>query len=401
LKQAGDIVRRSAGQARQAGLYPNPAIGYQGEEIRGGSFGGGEQGAFVQQTIVLGGKLGLRRRVFEEQRRQDELGVSEQRYRLTGDVEQIFYSTLAAQEIVNLRRNLLRLALDTVETAHQLGNVGQADAPDILQAEVESEQAKVEYVTAQRTFIQEFRSLAAVVGKPELPVAPLEGNLEEHPAIDTDTIIETIVRDSPSVKRAQQGITQAEAQLRSSRRESVPDLQLRGGLLQDRELLSSEIPNSKRVGALGFLTAGVTIPIFNRNQGNVEAAKAELERSRNEVTRVALSIRQAAQPFVQMYLAAQLDAERYKNQMIPRATRAYQLYLAKYRQMAAAYPQVIVSQRTLFQIEVNYIQTLESLWTNASALRNFTLSGALSVPAPAGSPSTTINLPNGGGGSVE
>jgi len=81
--------------------------------------------------------------------------------------------------------------------------------------------------------------------------------------------------------------------------------------------------------------------------------------------------------------------------------RAYQLYLAKYRQMAAAYPQVIVSQRTLFQIEVNYIQTLESLWTNASALRNFTLSGALSVPTSAGSSSTTINLPNGGGGSVE
>ena len=56
LKQAAAIQRRSAGQARQAGLYPNPSFGYQGEQIRGGEYRGGEQGAFVQQTIPLGGK---------------------------------------------------------------------------------------------------------------------------------------------------------------------------------------------------------------------------------------------------------------------------------------------------------------------------------------------------------
>src|SRR3954454_17035048 len=81
LRQADALVRQSAGQARQAGLYPNPAVGYQGEEIRGGSFRSGKEGAFVQQTFVLGGKLGLRRNVFEQQRRADEIGVSEQRYR--------------------------------------------------------------------------------------------------------------------------------------------------------------------------------------------------------------------------------------------------------------------------------------------------------------------------------
>ena len=71
LKQANALVRRSQEQARQAGLYPNPSVGYQGEEIRGGSFGGGEQGGFVQQTIVLGGKLGLRRNIYAEQKRSE------------------------------------------------------------------------------------------------------------------------------------------------------------------------------------------------------------------------------------------------------------------------------------------------------------------------------------------
>lgn len=401
LKQATELVRRSAGQARQAGLYPNPSLGYEGTEIRGGSFGGGEQGAFVQQTVLLGGKLGLRRRVFEEQRREDELGVAEQRYRLLSHVGQKFYSALAAQEIVKLRRSLLRIALDAVETAHQLANVGQADAPDVLQAEVEAEQAKVEYVTAQRNYIQAFNTLAAVVGRPELPTSPVEGSLDNWPRLNPEQIIETIVRDSPSVKRAQQARAQAEAKLRSARREAVPDLQLRAGIQQSYELLNDAAIKPTPVGAIGFASAGVTIPIFNRNQGNVEAARAELERARQEVTRVQLSLRQSAQPSLQIYLAEEVEADRYKTEMIPRATRAYQLYLTKYSQMASAYPQVIISQRTLFQLEVNYIQTLETLWRNATALQNFTLSGGLDSPMPSGSSSSTVNLPNGGCGSVE
>lgn len=400
LKQANELVQRSAGQARQSGLYPNPSIGYEGSEIRGGSFGGGEQGAFIQQTVVLGSKLGLRRRVLEEQRREDALGTSEQRYRLLGDVDQEFYSALGAQEIINLRRKLLTIAGDAVETAHQLANVGQADAPDLLQAEVEADQAKIEYVTAQRNYIQAFNSLAAVVGKPEMLVSPLEGSLDDWPKLDSQ-IIETILRDSPSVKRAHQGVTQAEAKLQSARREAVPDLQLRAGIQQSNELLNDTVINSRPVGLIGFATVGVSIPIFNRNQGNVQAANAEIERQREEVTRVQLSIRKTTQPLVQGYLIAQDEAQRYKSEMIPRATRAYQLYLNKYRQMASAYPQVIISQRTLFQVQVNYITALEKLWMNATALQNFALSGGLDAPIPSGSSSTTVNLPNSGDGSAE
>jgi outer membrane protein, heavy metal efflux system len=45
VRQANALVRRSQEQARQAGLYPNPSIGYQGEQIRGGSYGGENRAA--------------------------------------------------------------------------------------------------------------------------------------------------------------------------------------------------------------------------------------------------------------------------------------------------------------------------------------------------------------------
>jgi cobalt-zinc-cadmium efflux system outer membrane protein len=151
----------------------------------------------------------------------------------------------------------------------------------------------------------------------------------------------------------------------------------------------------------GFVTAAVNLPIFNRNQGNTAAAKAELAKAQEEVTRVQLLLRRTAQPLLQAYLTEQVEAERYKSEMIPRAARAYQLYLNKYRQMASAYPQVIISQRTLFQLRVSYIEALENLWKSAIALQNFTLSGGLEAPAPSGNSSTTINLPNSSDGEVD
>lgn len=133
----------------------------------------------------------------------------------------------------------------------------------------------------------------------------------------------------------------------------------------------------RRTGVQAFASAGVDLPIFNRNQGNVAAAKAELERAEAEVSRVQLSLRQSAQPLLQEYLSNQARATRYKNEMIPRATRAYQLYLTKYQQMGAAYPQVLVSQRTLFQLQVGYLRALESVWLNAAALQNYAFSPGL------------------------
>ncbi len=394
LKQANALVRRSQEQAHQAGLYPNPSLGYQGEEIRGGSFGGGEQGGFVQQTIVLGGKLGLRRNIYAQQTRSDQVGVEEQTYRVHGDVEQAFYDALTAQATVQLRQRLLGVAIDAAETVHQLANVGQADAPDILQTEVETEQAKVDYVAAQRQYLQSFRILAALAGKGGLPVSPLQGELEKTPELNAERIVDSVVADSPTVKRAQQEAAVAQARLKSAKREPVPDLQLRAGEDHSFEKLEN---SHKAVGPQSFATAGIEIPLWNRNQGNVEAAKAEIERANQDVLREQLSLRQQAAPLAQSYETAKFEVERYKTQLIPRAARAYELYLKKYQNMAQAYPQVLVSQRTLFQLQISYLMALHDVWRSAIALQNYTLTGGLDSPVSSGSSTTTINLPNTGG----
>lgn len=394
LAQSRSYVRRSEQQGHQAGLYPNPTVGYTGDEIRGGSYGGGEQGAFVQQNIVLGGKLGLRRNIYRQQARENQIGVDEQTYRVRDAVQQAFYRALVSQAMVVLRQRLLGVTLDATETAHQLSNVGQADAPDVLQAEVEAEQSQVEFLRAQRDYLRDFHALAAVAGTENLAVRPLKGNIENPPEIDAKEQVEKIVSESPTVKRAEQEVNVAEARLRDAGREAVPDLNMRAG-----EYWSGEkVPAANYpTGALSFISAGVKVPLWNRNQGNIGAAKADLERARQDVARTRMSLKQQAEALAQQYLTARFEADRYRTEMLPRARRAYELYLMKYQQMAVAYPQVLVSQRTLFQLQIGYLRALSMVWRNGAALQNYTLTGGLDQPTGAGISSTTINLPNGGG----
>jgi outer membrane protein, heavy metal efflux system len=259
MAQVQANLQVASGLVRQAGLYPNPTVGYYGDEIRGGSLGGGEQGGFASQAIVLGGKLGAARRVAKLEANEIETSTHVQRLRILTNVRVLFYQVLAAQRMVEVRQSLVRLAGDAVETSRQLGNVGQADRPDILQAEVEQQQASVSLRIAQQNLQASWRILAAVVGKPGLPVGHLEGDLETVPDLNYEEWVATAMRESPEIKLAGQRVERAEALLVQARKVPIPDLQLTGILMQSYEILPT---TGKPTGLIGGAQIGVQLPIL-------------------------------------------------------------------------------------------------------------------------------------------
>ena len=370
-------LRVASGVARQAGLYPNPTVGYYGDEIRGGYSGGGKQGGFVSQTIVLGGKLRAARRVAELHASQVETSGQVQRLRILNNVRTSFYQVLAAQRLVEVRQNLVKLAGDATQTSLQLRNIGQADRPDILQAEVEQQQANVSLRVAQQNLQATWRMLVAIVGKPDLALTRLDGDLDAIPDLNYEEWVANTLRESPEVKLAQQAVERAEASLVQARKAPIPDLQVTGILAQNYEPLES---TRKPTGLQGGAQIGVQLPIFNRNQGNVTAAKGEIESARQDLSRVKLQLQRDLASMFRDYESARLLVQQYKAEMLPRAEQAYRLYQTSYQRMAGAYPQVLISQRTLFQLEAEYVQALENAWQSSVAIRGFGLMDGLSEP---------------------
>ena len=394
LGQAKAGMNAATGRRRQAGLWPNPTVGYVGEEIRGGSYSGGQHGVFIQQNVILGSKLDLDRKVRSEEGKQAVAEVEEQLLRVENGVRIAFYQSLAAQQMLETRNTLSAIAKDAVETTQQLFNVGQADEPDLLQARVEADEADLAVIAAEQEQRRAWRVLTSAVGKPSMQLAKLAGNLEDLPQINADEVIETILRESPAVKIAQLESSRADLALTRANRETVPDISVRAGYLNNREDVGSIPP--KAVGSEGFAEVGLNLHIFNRNQGNISAAKADRERAQFEVQRVSLSLRRLAAPVLQSYSTSRAVVERYKDRTVPNAQKAYELYLHKYHEGAAAYPQVLIAQRTLFQLQTAYINALENAWMGAAALQGLLLTDPLDLPAAPGEldrPIREINMP--------
>jgi cobalt-zinc-cadmium efflux system outer membrane protein len=382
LRQAEAEIRAANAHRQQAGLYPNPTVGYTADEIRGGSVGGGKQGFFVQQTIVTGGKLRVSQEIFGKESQLATIEAEEQRIRVTSAVKMAFLRVLAAQELLDARRDLANIAGDAAQTQRRLFNTGQADETEVLQAEVEAQRMRISARMQENSLREEWRSLAAVMGQPGYPFATVAGDLEKGwPELNEEQAVEAIANESPALRIADTTALRAQATLASARRQPVPDLQVRVGLEYNNELLGG-VPFAK--GWEGIAEVGVQLPVFNRNQGEVAAARAEIDRATSERQRIALTLRERAASVVDEYANARLMAIEYRDEMLPRAKKAYTLMVEKYGNMLAAYPRVLDSQRKLYELQIDYIAALEGVWTTGIALQGYLLTDGLEAPARPG-----------------
>jgi cobalt-zinc-cadmium efflux system outer membrane protein len=395
LSEAERALDASRGRQRQSGLYPNPTVGYEGEEIRGGVYGGGEQGFFVEQPIILGGKLALNRKVGAGEVKQRQAEAEGQRRRVENDVRTAYYHVLAAQEKLTIERDLVGIAQSTVRMVHQLANVGQADETEVLEAEAEEQRMDIAAGVAQHMLRRQWTTLISVIGVPSLPDGSVAGRIDEQlPPLDENRLLVSLLAASPAVQSAQAGVERAQAALRRARHEPIPDLTLKGGLQQNYEPLNAA--PGRDVGLQGFAEIGVHLRLWDRNQGGIAAARADLEAAQDEVNRVNLTLRTRSAIYTEDYRSARLTADRYRVEILPRLERAYGLMTTQYGEMTASFIRVLNLQRMLYENETGYIDALERAWTSSIALSGFLLEGGLMAPA-----STEMDSPASGIGRME
>ena len=371
LAQANLGIRSAEALRRQAGLYPNPVVGYQADEVnRGTVFNYGEHGAFAEQRIVTGGKLGLQRRLAEQDITLAKAEAEAEQYRVLNTLRSLFYQALGEQRLLNVRTQLAGLARRAVQATRELANVGQADGPDYLAVEIEAQRLELGLVQARNALNRTWRQLAAVTGNTQLQPTALDGDLEALPKLDFEAELARIYEQSPELRAAQVGTTRTDLLIRQARAAVVPDIVARGGVHYNRERL--ELGN-RPVGWQGSAEVGIQIPIFNRNQGNIAAARIEAERATLAVERERLELRSRLASAYREYQDSLAAIERYRTQMIPSAQKAYGMYLGSFRQMAAAYPQVVISQRNLFQLQEDYVTTLVTAWQRVIEIQSLLL----------------------------
>jgi cobalt-zinc-cadmium efflux system outer membrane protein len=379
LRQAEVEIRAAKARRLQAGLYPNPTFGYTGDEIRGGSVGGGKQGFFLEQTFVTAGKLSKSAEVYSEETHLAEIEAEEQKIRVQTSVKAAFIRVLAAQELLDAATDLANIERDYAEAKRQLFNTGQMDETEVLEAELDAQHMRLASRMQENSLREEWRSLTAVLGQPDIPPAIVAGDLEHNwPEIQENEAVESIVSKSPAAQIANVAALRAQADFLSARSQRVPDIQVRGGLIYNNETLGSA-PYAK--GWEGIAEVSVPIQIFNHNQGNIAASSASSRRAQLEKQRVALTLRERAASVVDQYANAKLMAVEYRDHLLPLSRKSYGLMVEKYGLMLASHPRVLESQRKLYRLQAEYIIALEGVWLSGLSLEGYLLTDGLESPA--------------------
>lgn len=366
LTQLQAHVDAANGRWLQVGLYPNPEIAYSAPEI-GNSGTPGQQGAYFQQEFVTADKLGLNRKAAEWDIERAKQELATQQLRVLTDVRRGFYAVRVAQERVKIAEELQTISQTAVQKAKDLVKL-QEPVTVLNQAEIEAELATILVENSRTQREAQWRSLAAVIGRPGLPLQEVAGELDiDAPQVAWEQTLDRIERESPELAVASARLEQTRWALQRASVQAVPNVTVQAGAMYD---YGTRDP-------IATVQISLPIPIFNRNQGGIVEAHANVLAAQQAVQRVELSLQQRFAVVYQQYEQARQQATRYDETILNKAKRNLELNLQSYEAGQSAYLPVLTAQRSYSQARLAWLNALEQLWFATVQIEGLLLDGSL------------------------
>jgi len=362
LASASALIAVAQGNVVQAGLYPNPMVGFIGDQI--GSRGGpaGQQGPFISQELVTGGKLQVSQSAAIEALTATQWQAITKRFDLETKVRAAFYELLTAQREVSENEAIVKIATENYEASQKIEKVGRGSQPDVLRAKVELESNLNKLIAARKRLEASWPLLANIMGIPGSTMVPLQGDLEANkPDYRIAELLETVQTKNSEIMQLQASIAEAEKLSARSRLENIPNVDVKVHPLYDY---------TESIGQISF-EVGMRFPIWNKNQGNIQSAEAELVRRSSELQSTKLKLADRVILAHQRYVTARDQAVKFEKDLLPQAKEALRLTKAAFESGDAKYDYTALldAQRTLSQARLGYVQTLGELWKAVAEIK--------------------------------
>jgi cobalt-zinc-cadmium efflux system outer membrane protein len=367
LVQARMAVRGAQGAYLQAGLYPNPVLGYAGADM-GIEDTAGQQGGFLAQEIVTAGKLRLGRAVASHQVQQAQYAFEAQRWRVMNDVRGGYYEVLVAQKTIEVNEQLVRIGQEGVDVTQKLRDAMEVSRADVLQARIEADTARLSLVAARNWYEAAWRRLASVLGCPDMQPATLTGDpMQDLPELNFEDSLARLLAQSPELSQARAGLERARCNLALQQARALPNFQVGSGVKYDYSTRDTLVD----------VEVGLPIPLFDRNQGNITAAEAQLIAAEREVRRVELDLRSRLAEAFAKYATARRQVEIYTGSILPDAQDSLDLVGTGYRAGEFSYLRLLAAQVTYFNVNLTYLNNLWELWARSVEIEGLLLTGGL------------------------
>lgn len=347
-------LRAVGARMLQASRRPNPELQVEVEEFGGsgerGGFDAAETTIQIGQPIELGGKRDRRTRVAAADKELVQWDYESARQDLTREVSQAVTTVLAAQERLALAEKLLDLSQRAQSAVAQRVQAGRDSPVDALRAGVALSESKIERQKAQKMLAAARLGLAIMWGSSAPAFAAVSGPWYEiAPLAPVDLSLDAIA-GNPDVARWEAEQRSRRAALDLERAKAVPDVTATGGVRRFEQTDDSAL----------VLGLALPIPAFDRNQGGVEEAIANLAGARQKHEAVRVKTVAALSEAVSALTTAHDEVNALKSEVLPAAQQAFEAVQQGYLQGKFDYLYVLDTQRTLFQTQARYIDSIEA-----------------------------------------
>lgn len=355
-------VREAA--MRQAAAWPNPDIELRADDKIGKDSGDGgrdfTQLALSQAFPLFSDKRKRTQEAAEAERRATQFDRHQQMLVVEADTARVFHGLQRVQAQWQLAQQRLELADTLQQAAQRRKQAGELSRLEKLRLDILREQAHqaidreegelTEAFTHFRTRLQlpaqPVPVLATLVpATPPAPLADLQAGIAEHAAVQSATLRATA---------ASRGVAAARA-------ERIPDPVLR--LFRERDFLNERVQDVTGIGI------GISIPLWDRNQGRIQEAQARVTSASVEATTRERMLRaEVEQSHVHLGHLLQ-QADHFQERVLQPAREVLELTRKAYAAGEAEILALVDANDTYFDAQGRYLELLHDAWVEAAQLR--------------------------------
>jgi len=302
----------------------------------------------LNQLIELGGKRAAR--VVAASLGQEVAGKDYEfrRVELIARVANVFIEVLAGQERLRLAEETSQLAQKVVNTVARRVQAGKVPPIEETRAGVALSTTRIELVQAQRDLAAARKRLALLWGNPSPQFSKALGDLGSLVTLPSFETLADRVLTSPMALRSLKNVEQRKAMLAVEQTRRIPNLTLGGGALHHAQLGGTTI-------VAGLI---MPLPLFDRNQGNLQEAHQRVDKAIDEQAATDLRLKAELAQAYEALSAAQNEIRVLRNEILPAARSAFEVTNRGYELGKFGYLEVLDTQRTLFQNQVLYVRAL-------------------------------------------
>ncbi len=334
------------GLKTQAATRPNPSISTSIQDTRSAY-----RQVYLQlnQELELGNKRQARIDAADIFYSRSQAELVSKKAQIHANVIAAFYAVLVAQERLSLAQSSRDIAESASDAAHKRVRAGKSSPVEETKSNIASSSAKIELNQANTQLINARKRLAALWGSNPSIFANVVGDVTLVAEIPDSVDVSQLMEHAPAIQLAKIEIDSRGALTKIERSKATPNITVSAGVMNNQEL-----------GGINQALLGLSIPIpvFDRNQGNVQQAVSREYKAQDELVALKNQLTAHLSNQIERLSVAKQSAESLKTEILPSAQSAFDAANKGFSAGKFNFLDVLDAQRTLVQSKSQYINAL-------------------------------------------